>query len=146
MPHICVGKLCQHCWYNDLTPGLMLVYCQFYPKDRISIKYHMKFRYFHSWKSVWTCRLRNVGHSVKETWVKDIINLSICRKPSSNPSWGYMSTAFIIPSSGNDKSRQFIYMYICVHVCVCVYLLMIRTNNNFHYLWLSTMEPLMPLI
>ena len=43
----------------------ILTYCQLNPKESISMKFYLKFKYFHSRKCVWTCRLRNGGHFVQ---------------------------------------------------------------------------------
>ena len=43
----------------------MLAFCQSHPKEHISMKFHLTFKYFHSRKWVWTCRLRNDGHFVQ---------------------------------------------------------------------------------
>ena len=37
----------------------MLTYCQWEPKEPISMKFYLKFKYFHSRKCVWTYRLLN---------------------------------------------------------------------------------------
>ena len=42
-----------------------LTYCQLDPNEHISVKFYLKFKYFHSRKCVWTCRLRIVGHFVQ---------------------------------------------------------------------------------
>ena len=43
----------------------MLTYCQLDPKEHISMKFNLKFKYFHSRKCVWTCRLQNGSHFVQ---------------------------------------------------------------------------------
>ena len=43
----------------------MLIYCQLDPREHISMKFYLKFIYFHSRKCVWTCRLRNDCHIVQ---------------------------------------------------------------------------------
>ena len=43
----------------------MLTYCQLCPKEHTSMKFYLKFKYFHSTKCVWTCRLQNIGCSVQ---------------------------------------------------------------------------------
>ena len=40
-------------------------YCQLDPKEHASMKFYLKFKYFHSRKCVWTCRLRNGSHFVQ---------------------------------------------------------------------------------
>ena len=40
----------------------VLTYCQLEPKEHISMKFYLKFKYFHSIKYVWTYRLRNGSH------------------------------------------------------------------------------------
>ena len=70
--HICVGELDQH-WVQIMTCCLdgakplsepMLIHCQLDPKEHISMKFYLKFKYFHSRKCIWACRLRNGGHFV----------------------------------------------------------------------------------
>ena len=36
----------------------MMVYCQFDPKERVSMKFHLNFKSFHSRKCIWRCRLQ----------------------------------------------------------------------------------------
>ena len=43
----------------------VLTYCQLDPKERISMKFYLKVKYFHSRKCVWTNRLWNGGHFVQ---------------------------------------------------------------------------------
>ena len=43
----------------------MLTYCQFKPKEYISMKFCWKFKYFHSRKCIWTCHLQNGSHFVQ---------------------------------------------------------------------------------
>ena len=43
----------------------MLTYCQLEPREHISMKLYLKFKYFHSRKCIWTCRLRDGGHFVE---------------------------------------------------------------------------------
>ena len=43
----------------------MLAYSWLDPKEHILIKFYLKFKYFHSRKCVWICRLRNGGHFVQ---------------------------------------------------------------------------------
>ena len=43
----------------------MLTYCQLDPKQHISMKFYLKFKYFHSRKCIWTCHLRNGSHFVQ---------------------------------------------------------------------------------
>ena len=38
---------------------VMLTYYQLAPKEQSSVKFYLKFKYFHSRKCVWTCRLPN---------------------------------------------------------------------------------------
>ena len=41
-------------------------YCQLEPKEHISMRVYLKWKYFHSRKCVWICRLRNGSHFVRE--------------------------------------------------------------------------------
>ena len=43
----------------------MLTYCQLGSKEHISMKFYLKFKYFHSRKCVSICHLRNGGHFVQ---------------------------------------------------------------------------------
>ena len=43
----------------------MLTYCQLEPKEHISIKLCLKFKYFHARKCALTCHQRNSGHFVQ---------------------------------------------------------------------------------
>ena len=45
----------------------MLTYCEIDPKEHISMKFYLKFKYFYSRKCVCKCRLRNGGHFVSAT-------------------------------------------------------------------------------
>ena len=49
----------------------MLSYCQLHPEEYISMNFYLKFKYFHSWKCIWTCRLQNGSHFVQGKWVND---------------------------------------------------------------------------
>ena len=49
----------------------MLYYCQLDPQEQISVKLFSKFKYFHSRKFIWKCRLENVGHFSRPQCVKD---------------------------------------------------------------------------
>ena len=44
----------------------MLTYCQLDPKEHISIRFYMRFKYFDSRKCIWTCHLHNGSHFVQE--------------------------------------------------------------------------------
>ena len=43
----------------------MLPYYQLDPKEHISMKFYLKFKYFHAIKCIWTCRLWNGSHFVQ---------------------------------------------------------------------------------
>ena len=43
----------------------MLTYYQLDPEEHISMKFYLKFKYFHSSKCIWTCLLRNGDHFVQ---------------------------------------------------------------------------------
>ena len=43
----------------------VLTYCQLEFKEHSSMKFYLKFKYFHSQKCAWTCCLRNGGHFVQ---------------------------------------------------------------------------------
>ena len=47
----------------------MLTYCQLDPKEHISMKFYLKFKYFHMRKCIWTCDLQNGSHFVQGRWV-----------------------------------------------------------------------------
>ena len=49
-----------------------LAYCQLEPKEHISMTCCLKFKYLHSLKCVWTCRMSNGGHFVHGRWVNMI--------------------------------------------------------------------------
>ena len=55
------------CRLEDANPfsELMQTYYQLETKEQISMKFYLRFKYFHSANSVWTCRLRNSGHFVQ---------------------------------------------------------------------------------
>ena len=55
----------------------MLTYCQFDLKEHISMKFYLKFKYFHSGKCVWKCRLRNGGHFVQGE-INNMILTALC--------------------------------------------------------------------
>ena len=42
----------------------MKEYFQLVPCEQASVKFESKYKTFHSWKRIWTCRLRNGGHFV----------------------------------------------------------------------------------
>ena len=42
----------------------MMNYCQLAPKEQTSVKFHLKFKLFHSKKRIWKCCLKNVSHFV----------------------------------------------------------------------------------
>ena len=46
-------------------PEPMLTYCQLDPQEQISVKFHSKYKIFHSRKCIWTYRLRDAGHFVQ---------------------------------------------------------------------------------
>ena len=62
LAHCALGQHCLDGAWPLSEP--MLTYCQADCKEHISIKFYLKFKYFHSRKSVWTCRLWNGGHFV----------------------------------------------------------------------------------
>ena len=51
----------------------MMTYCQLDPKGHISMKYHLKFKSFHSRKCIWKCHLWNGSH---------FVSASMCYKQS----------------------------------------------------------------
>ena len=50
----------------------MVTYCQLEPKEHISMKFYLKFIYFHSRKCIWTCCLQNGSHFVQGGWVNSL--------------------------------------------------------------------------
>ena len=50
----------------------MLICCQLDPKQHISMKFYLKFKYFHSRKCIWKCHLRNGGYFVSASMCKHI--------------------------------------------------------------------------
>ena len=46
----------------------VLTYCQWEPKECVSVKYHLKFRSFHSRKCILKCHLQNGDYFVS-TWI-----------------------------------------------------------------------------
>ena len=65
----------------------MLTYCQLDPKEHISMKFYLKFNFFHSWKCVWKCRLRNGGHLSRGTWIKVAFFLRSLILPLGSKVW-----------------------------------------------------------
>ena len=49
------------------SPQSMLTYCQLNPQEHITMKFYLKFKYFHSRKRIWKWRLQNGGHFVQAT-------------------------------------------------------------------------------
>ena len=73
------------CWQHSAKPlsEPMLTYCQWDPKEYISMKFYLQLKYFHSRKWDWTCRLWYGDHFVQgemselyhfHTWVMSVLH------------------------------------------------------------------------
>ena len=74
VPHIYVGELDHSSLFQIMASRLdgakplfkpILTCCQLGLKEHISMKFYLKFKYFHSRKCLWTCRPRNGSHFVQ---------------------------------------------------------------------------------
>ena len=81
VPHICVRwngpafVQIMACRLDSAKPlsEPMPTYCQLEPKEHISIKFYLKFKYFHSRKCIWTFHLRNGSHFSRGRWVNNTV-------------------------------------------------------------------------
>ena len=78
------------CRLNGAKPlsELVLTYCQLDPKEHISMIFYLNFKYFHSRKCVWTCRLGNGRYFVRGVRV----GVGIVKRCTAN---GYMPTVAV---------------------------------------------------